>query len=345
MNHPPVKFGNVGILLVNLGTPDELSTRSVRRYLKEFLSDGRVVEIPPLVWWFILNGIILNVRPRRSAAAYAKVWMKDIDESPLRYFTQKQAELLSLKFPQAKVAFAMRYGKPSIANEMDQLTRAGCDRILIVPLYPQYSAATNASVVDAVFAHLKTLRWLPTLRFTHPWYDHPAYINCLASQVSTYLSAAETLPDKILLSFHGLPKFTLEKGDPYYCQCQKTGRLIAEKIGWSTDKVLVTFQSRFGPAKWLEPYTSDTLAALPEQGVKNLLLLTPGFAVDCLETLEEIAIEGKEEFIAAGGQNCTVLPCLNDSEAGIAMMADIIKDDLYGWVSEDQQVGGGVKSP
>ena len=301
-DHPPIESGRIGVLLVNLGTPDDLSVRSVRRYLKEFLSDPRVVEIPKLAWWLILNGIILNVRPKKSAAAYAKIWRSDGNESPLRYFTRKQAETLAIRFPSLSIDYAMRYGQPSISAKMTQLQESGCDRILVVPLYPQYSATTNASVHDAVFKHLNSLRWQPTLRIAHPWYAQPAYINALANQVTDYLQQTSKAPDKILLSFHGLPKQSLEKGDPYYCHCLKTGRLLAQKLGKADGEVVVTFQSRFGPAKWLEPYTVDTLATLPAQGVKNLLVLTPGFATDCLETLEEIAIEGVKEFRQAGGE-------------------------------------------
>jgi len=333
-DHPPIESGRIGVLLVNLGTPDDLSVRSVRRYLKEFLADPRVVEIPKLIWWLVLNGIILNVRPKKSAAAYAKIWRKAENESPLRYFTRKQAEKLALTFPALTIDYAMRYGQPNIPTQLAKMQAQGCDRILVVPLYPQYSATTNASVNDAVFDHLKSLRWQPTLRIAHPWYAQPAYIDALAKQVTDYLQTAAQAPDKILLSFHGLPKQSLQKGDPYYCHCQKTGRLLAEQLEKTEGEVIVTFQSRFGPAKWLEPYTSDTLAKLPEQGVKNLLVLTPGFATDCLETLEEIAIEGVEDFLKAGGQHCEVLPCLNDSDNGMALLNDIVTRELGGWYSE-----------
>lgn len=331
-NHPFVASGRVGVLLINLGTPDDLSVKSVRRYLKEFLSDRRVVEIPKLVWWFILNGIVLNTRPKKSAAAYAKVWMKDINESPLRYYTQKQAEKLQETLPNFVVDYAMRYGNPSIASKMEGLREQGCDRILIVPMYPQYSATTNASVMDAVFDHLKTLRWQPSIRVAHPWYGHSAYIDALTQQIKQALNQSEQKPDKILLSFHGLPKFSLEKGDPYYCHCQKTGRLLAESLEMPSDDVLITFQSRFGPAKWLEPYTADTLEKLPSQGVKRLLLVTPGFATDCLETLEEIGMEGIETFKEAGGEHAELLPCLNDSDEGMTMLTHIVTEELQGWV-------------
>lgn len=329
--HPPVKSGRVGVLLVNLGTPDDLSVRSVRRYLKEFLSDSRVVEIPKPIWWLILNGIVLNTRPKKSAAAYAKIWRHDDQESPLRYFTRAQAVELAKRWPDIEVDFAMRYGSPSIAQRMTALQDAGCDRILIVPLYPQYSATTNASVTDAVFDHMRTLRWQPSVRIAHPWYDQPAYIEALASQVRAHEATSDKPAQKLLLSFHGLPKRSLELGDPYYCHCQKTGRLLAEALGKQPDDVLITFQSRFGPAKWLEPYTSEVLEGLPAKGVKDLLVLTPGFATDCLETLEEIAMEGVESFKEAGGETCTVLPCLNDSDPGMTLLDDIVKRELAGW--------------
>ncbi len=331
-DHPTIESGRTGVLLVNLGTPDDLSPKSVRRYLKEFLFDPRVVEIPRVVWWFVLNGIILNTRPKKSAAAYAKIWLKDVNESPLRYYTRAQAEKLAGLFPDLIVDYAMRYGNPSIASRLTALQQQGCDRILIVPLYPQYSATTTASVQDAVFDHLKTLRWQPTLRIAHPWYDQPAYIDALAAQVAEFQKHSPLKHEKILLSFHGLPKQSLSKGDPYYCQCQKTGRLLAEKLGKSSEDVLITFQSRFGPAKWLEPYTVDVLGQLPAQGVKNLLILTPGFATDCLETLEEIAMEGVEVFKEAGGEQCDVLPCLNDSTPGITLLQDIVTREASGWL-------------
>jgi ferrochelatase len=333
LDHPAINHGKVGVLLVNLGTPDDLSTGSVRRYLKEFLSDPRVVEIPKPIWWLILNGIVLNVRPKKSAAAYAKIWRKEENESPLRYFTRAATEKLTPLFPDCVVDYAMRYGQPSIDDKMSNLKAQGCDRILIIPLYPQYSATTNASVNDAVFDYLRSERWQPTIRIAHPWYGSSSYISALASQVTEYLNATQQKPDRVLLSFHGLPKQSLTKGDPYYCHCQVTGRLLAEALGMTQEQVLITFQSRFGPAKWLEPYTSQTLMELPKQGVKNLLILTPGFASDCLETLEEIGLEGVETFKEAGGEICTVLPCLNDSVEGIALLEDITRTELGGWLS------------
>lgn len=330
-DHPPISSGRIGVLLINLGTPEDLSPKSVRRYLKEFLWDRRVVEIPRIVWWFVLNLIVLNTRPKKSAAAYAKIWRHEENESPLRHFTRELTKKLAEQFPDLVVDFAMRYGEPSIAEKMRELQGKGCDRLLIVPLYPQYSATTNASVLDAVYDHLKSLRWQPTLRVAHPWYGHEKYIESLRAQVQAYQAQASEPTQKLLLSFHGLPKFSLDKGDPYYCQCQKTGRLLAESLNMPAEDVIVSFQSRFGPAKWLEPYTSDTLEALGKKQTKNLLVMTPGFATDCLETLEEIAMEGVETFEEAGGQGCTVLPCLNDSEGGVDLMKTIVTEELAGW--------------
>lgn len=330
--HPPIKSGRIGLLLVNLGTPDDLSVSSVRRYLKEFLSDRRVVNIPRIVWWPILNGIILNTRPKKSAKAYAKIWREEENESPLRYFTREHAKEMAKVWPDLEVDYAMRYGQPNIPTQMEAMREKGCDRILVVPLYPQYSATTNASVNDAVFDYLKSLRWQPTVRIAHPWYRHTAYIDALAEQAQEYLDQAATKPDKILLSFHGLPKESLEQGDPYYCHCQVTGRLLAAKLGWASDDVLITFQSRFGPAKWLQPYTSDVLAELPKSGVTNLLVLTPGFVADCIETLEEIAMEGVEIFEHAGGKHCHVLPCLNHSDTNTRLMTTVLSEELAGWI-------------
>lgn len=331
-DHPKVQSGNVGVLLVNLGTPDNLTVKSVRRYLREFLSDPRVVNLPRYLWLPLLNLVILNVRPKKSLAAYAKIWRKQDDQSPLRYYTEKLASALQESQPNIVVDFAMRYGAPSIGDKLDKLQAAGCDRILVIPAYPQYSATTNATVNDAVFKHLKSLVWQPTVRIAAPWYRNPVYIEKLKQQIVEYVETAGTEPDKILLSFHGLPQQSLEDGDPYYCHCQVTGRLLAEALGKTEGDVLVTFQSRFGPAKWLQPYTSDTLKSLPAKGVKNLLVLTPGFVTDCLETLEEIAMEGKEDFLEAGGDTCEVLPCLNDGHKGIEVLNRVIEEEIAGWL-------------
>lgn len=333
-DHPSVAHGRVGILLVNLGTPEDLSVSSVRRYLKEFLSDSRVVEIPKPIWWLILNGVILQTRPKKSAANYAKVWLKDPDESPLRRYTRLQAEKLAEQMPEAVVDYAMRYGNPSIPNKMAALKAQGCDRIVVVPLYPQYSSTTTASVNDAVFDWLKTQRWQPSVRIAHPWYDHPNYIDALAAQVEQDWQQRKVEGDRhLLLSFHGLPKLSLDRGDPYYCQCMVTGRLLAERLKLPREQVHITFQSRFGPAKWLEPYTVDVLAKLPKDGIKQLTVMTPGFVADCLETLEEIGMEGVEIFTEAGGEHCQVLPCLNDSDGSIQLLKDIATREADGWLN------------
>jgi ferrochelatase len=281
-----------------------------------------------------LNGIILNTRPKKSARAYAKVWMQDVDDSPLRYYTRQQADKLTVAMPNVEVVWAMRYGQPNIADGLTELQAKGCDRIVVLPMYPQYSATTNATVSDAVFDHLKTLRWQPTVRIAHPWYRSDHYIGAITRQLKARLAQRSKAPEKIILSFHGLPERFIESGDPYQCHCLVTGRLIAEAIGWPAEDVLVTFQSRFGKAKWIEPYTNATLTALPSKGVKDILVLTPGFVVDCLETLEEIGMEGKEVFEQAGGEQSDVLPCLIDSDDAMHMIQKLVEAELQGWLEE-----------
>ncbi|TCS43987.1 ferrochelatase [Reinekea marinisedimentorum] len=332
VNHPEVSTGKVGVLLVNLGTPDQLTVPSVRRYLRQFLSDSRVVTLPRLLWLPLLNLVILNVRPKKSLAAYSKIWRKEDNQSPLRYYTEQLTKGIAAAKSGAVVEFAMRYGEPAIDKKMAEMQKAGCDRILVVPLYPQYSATTNATVVDEVFRYLKKQVWQPSVRIAAPWYKHPAYIEALKAQVVQHIEEKQSQPDKILLSFHGLPEKSLEDGDPYYCQCMVTGRLLAEALGKTGDEVMVTFQSRFGPATWLQPYTAEVLESLPAKGVNNILVLTPGFVADCIETLEEIAIEGKGDFIAAGGKACDVLPCLNDSAEGLDVMNTVVTEELAGWL-------------
>ena len=329
--HPVVKHGRIGVLLVNLGTPDATDTRSVRRYLREFLSDRRVIELHPLLWAPVLYGPILMFRPRKSAEAYRKIWLKDVDESPLRYYTRRQAERLQERLPDVEVDWAMRYGTPAIRHRIDALIERGCDRLLVLPLYPQYSATTSASVADATFDALKKLRWQPTLRLAHPWHDHPAHIRALTHSIQRQLAALEHEPEVLVLSFHGLPKKYFDLGDPYYCHCRKTARLLRDALGWPEDRVKVTFQSRLGPTEWLQPYTSEVLAQLPKDGVKNVAVATPGFVTDCVETLEEIAIEGREIFEEAGGERFDVLPCLNDSDDSIEMLEALVAQELGGW--------------
>ncbi len=326
-DHPATPAPRIGVLLVNLGTPDAPTPKAVKRYLAEFLSDPRVIEIPQIVWQPILRGIILNVRPRKSAHAYQQVWTDQ--GSPLAAITRAQAEGLAGRFGAGvMVEWAMRYGNPSIASRLEALRAAGCQRILVAPLYPQYCAATTASVMDAVGAALRGMRWQPAIRTLPPYFDDPVYIDALARSIEAGLVALDHDPDAILATFHGMPARTLSLGDPYHCQCAKTARLLGERLG---RPVRVSFQSRFGPAKWLEPATDATLEALPGEGIKKLLLVAPGFSADCLETLEEIALRGKESFEAAGGERFTYLPCLNDSMIGLEMLEELLARELAGW--------------
>jgi len=328
-DHPPIPSPKIGVLLTNLGTPDAAETKAVRRYLAEFLSDRRVVEIPRAAWLPILHGIILRTRPKKSAHAYGLVWTEE--GSPLAAITRRQALALKDAFgPGVVVDYAMRYGNPAIGERLAALKAAGCERILVAPLYPQYCAATTATANDAAFAALAAMRWQPALRTLPPYHDDPAYIEALAASVRASVAALDFVPDAIMTSFHGMPQRTLELGDPYHCHCRKTARLLSEALGQA---VIVAFQSRFGKAKWLEPATDVTLAALPAKGVKRIAVVTPGFSADCIETLEEIAIRGRDTFVAAGGTDFACLPCLNDSPGGIAMLRTIVARELEGWVS------------
>jgi ferrochelatase len=318
----------VGVLLINLGTPNSPEPGSVRLYLKEFLSDPRVVEIPQLVWQPILRGVILRTRPKKSAHAYKQVWTDE--GSPLAVITAGQARALAGTFGEGVIVdHAMRYGRPAISEKIDALKAAGCERILIAPLYPQYCAATTATANDEAFAHLRRLRWQPAVRTLPPYYGDPAYIAALAARLEAGLAALDFEPAAILASFHGMPQRTLELGDPYHCHCQKTARLLSEAAG---RELRVTFQSRFGRAKWLEPATDTTLAALPAEGVTKIALIAPGFSSDCLETLEELAIRGRDTFLAAGGTHFAYLPCLNDSPEAIAMLRSLVGRELEGWL-------------
>jgi protoporphyrin/coproporphyrin ferrochelatase len=326
--HPRVATGRIGVLLINLGTPDAPEPTAVRRYLAEFLSDRRVVEIPALIWQPILRGIILNSRPRKSAHAYSQIWRED--GSPLAVITRAQAETLQRRFgDRVVVDHAMRYGRPAIGERIAALKGAGCDRILLAPLYPQYCAATTAAANDAAFAALAAMRWQPAIRTLPPYHDDPAYIRALADSVRSSLARLSFEPQAILASFHGMPLRTLELGDPYHCHCQKSARLLAEALD---RELIVTFQSRFGRAKWLEPATEATLRSLPAKRVVKVAVVAPGFAADCLETLEEIAIRGQREFMQAGGRNFAYLPCLNDSEQYIDMAQILISRELEGWL-------------
>lgn len=328
LEHPVLPPRRIGVLLVNLGTPDAPTAAAVKRYLREFLSDRRVVEIPALLWQPILRGIILNTRPRKSAHAYAQVWTED--GSPLAAITARQARALAERLGDTVfVDHAMRYGKPAIGERIEALKAKGCDRILIAPLYPQYCAATTATVVDAAFAALKKMRWQPAIRILPPYHDDPAYIAALASSIRDNLAGLDFEPERIVVSFHGMPARTLALGDPYHCHCQKTARLLSEALGRD---LTIAFQSRFGRAKWLEPSTVDVIDQLAAEGITRVAVVAPGFAADCLETLEELAIRGREQFLAAGGERFSYLPCLNDSEPGMAMIDDIIRRELSGWV-------------
>jgi ferrochelatase len=328
-DHPPIPQPKVGVLLINLGTPNTPEPGSVKLYLKEFLSDPRVVEIPQLVWQPILRGIILNTRPKKSSHAYKQVWTEE--GSPLAAITARQAKALSGAFGKAvTVDHAMRYGKPAISERIDALKAQGCERILIAPLYPQYCAATTATANDAVFRHLQSLRWQPAVRTLPPYHDDPAYIEALKRVTEASLAALDFEPQAVIASFHGMPQRTLELGDPYHCHCRKTARLLSEAMG---RELLVAFQSRFGRAKWLEPATDTTLAALPGQGVTRVAILAPGFSADCLETLEELAIRGRETFMEWGGTHFAYLPCLNDSGPGLDMLRSLVQRELEGWLA------------
>jgi ferrochelatase len=316
------------VLLVNLGTPDAPTTSAVKRYLKQFLSDRRVVEIPPIIWQPILRGIILNTRPQKSAKAYAKVWTDK--GSPLAFFTAGQADVLQARMGEsADVRYAMRYGNPSVADQLSVMKTAGCNRILIAPMYPQYSGATTGTVLDEAYATLTAMRWHPAIRTLPAYHDDAAYIGSLKTSIEASLAGLDFEPDAIVISFHGMPERTLQLGDPYHCHCQKTARLLSEAMG---RELVVSFQSRFGRAKWLEPATDDTLMRLAREGTKKVAIFAPGFSVDCLETLEELAMQGHEQFEEAGGTHYAYMPCLNDSDVGMDMVERIIRRELAGWI-------------
>jgi ferrochelatase len=333
--HPAIPPRRIGVLLVNLGTPDATDYWSMRRYLKEFLSDRRVIEENRLKWWLVLNLIILSVRPARKGRDYDKIWNKERNESMLRTITRAQSDKLggALKGDsRLLVDWAMRYGNPSIAARLAALQQAGCDRILVVPLYPQYAAATSATVCDKAFEALERMRWQPALRVAPAYFDQPVYIDAIATSLERGLAKLPFKPDKIIASFHGMPEEYLRKGDPYYCQCAATARLLRGRLKYDESQLMLTFQSRFGPAEWLKPYTDATVKALAEKGVKNLAVITPGFSADCLETLEEIAMENAQIFKAAGGMNFAAIPCLNDSDLGMAVIRDVVLRELQGWI-------------
>lgn len=332
---PPHRHGEparTGVLLVNLGTPSAPTPAALRRYLAEFLSDPRVVEIPKLAWWLILHGVILRVRPARSAAKYATVWTPE--GSPLAVWTARQADALraelSSRGHHLVLRHAMRYGDPAVSDELDALRAAGATRVLVVPLYPQYSGATTGSVADAVHRWALQARWVPELRSIGAWHDDPGYIDALAASLRAHWQS-NTPAERLILSFHGMPERTLHLGDPYHCQCLKTARLLRERLGLPAERVLVTFQSRFGKAKWLEPYTEPTLRSLAAQGVRSVDVMCPGFVADCLETLEEIAQEARDAFVESGGADFRYVPCLNADAPWVSALATLTERHLAGW--------------
>lgn len=330
-----------GILLVNLGTPDAATPVAVRRYLKEFLSDTRIVEIPRLIWWFILNIIILNVRPKKTAAKYSSIWMAE--GAPLRVYTERQARLvgeqLASLIPSPLVVLpAMRYGNPSMASQLAELKRQQCNNVLVLPLYPQYAASTTGSTFDQLARILTKWRNVPGVRFVRNFHDHPAYIDAMAKNLEAHwqqIGYPNFITDKLLMTFHGVPKFHLDRGDPYHCQCHKTARLIGQRLGLQPHDYVVTFQSRFGKAEWLQPYTDKTLETLGAAGTRRIDVICPGFAADCLETLEEIADEGRDTFLHAGGKEFNYLPVANDTQPYVTALARIVIDNLAGWVGAD----------
>ncbi|MHA7900834.1 MAG: ferrochelatase [Henriciella sp.] len=331
--HPVVLQGKVGVLLVNLGTPDGTDYWSMRRYLSEFLSDPRVIEVPMPIWQLILQGPILTFRPSKSGRAYKKIWTEE--GSPLLLYTKRQAEKLNARIgsDDLMVDFAMNYGNPSIASKITHLKDAGCDRICVVPLYPQYSATTTASVCDRTFKALESMRWQPAIRTAASFHDQPTYIEALSAKIAEHLASLDFTPERVIMSYHGIPKAYFDKGDPYHCHCHKTTRLVAQQMGWEDGFAMTTFQSRFGPTEWLKPYTDETLETLPEQGIKKVVVVSPAFISDCLETLEELAMEGRDEFLEAGGEAFSVVPCLNDSEAAIDVIEDVVRRETAGWIA------------
>ena len=327
-DHPNVKFGKTGVLLINLGTPDSTSWWDIRKYLKEFLSDRRVIELNPVVWQIILNLFILTFRPSKTAHAYKKIWRKESNESPLLFFTRNQATKLQDNIGNEKliVDFAMRYGNPSIKSRLNHLKNEGCENIIILPLYPQYAAATTATVCDEVYRCLMKMRWQPSLQIIPHYESEPKYIDALVNSIEKKIQEIRWTPELIISSYHGIPKSYFDKGDPYHCYCQKTTRLMKERF--NKIEIKTTFQSRFGPQEWLTPYTDKTLESLPEKGIKNLLVICPGFASDCVETLEEINIQGRDSFLKNGGKNFDLIPCLNDNSDHITLFEKLVNKYL-----------------
>ena len=327
-DHPNIKYGKTGLLLINLGTPDSTGWWDIRRYLKEFLSDRRVIEVNPILWKIILNLFILNLRPSKTAKAYKEIWMKKENMSPLRYFTIMQTNKLSKKMESKDlfIDFAMRYGSPSIKTKLEKLQKDGCEKIIILPLYPQYAAATTATVCDEVYRNLIRMRWQPSLQIIPHYESEPLYIDALANSLNKKISELSWKPDLVIASYHGIPQKYFEKGDPYHCYCHKTSRLLSERF--TKIPIKTTFQSRFGPQAWLQPYTDKTLEGMPREGKKNILVICPGFSSDCVETLEEISIQGRESFLSKGGKNFDLVPCLNDNEDHINLLKHLVEKHL-----------------
>ena len=336
-DHPPVRFGKVGVLLANLGTPDDYSYWPMRRYLNEFLSDQRVIDYPKWKWQPLLQLIILSKRPFTSGAAYKSIWNHERGESPLMTITRDQTEKLAAEMQarhgdRVMVDFCMRYGNPSTKSKVAKMVAAGCDRILFAPLYPQYAGATTATANDQFFRALMEETWQPATRTLPAYYDHPAYIEALAGSVTRAYAGLQTPPDLLVASYHGMPERYLMQGDPYHCQCQKVTRLLRESLGWDRDRIVTTFQSKFGPEEWLKPYTVEEVARLAKAGKKRIAVIAPAFSADCIETLEEINEEIRDAFIEAGGEDFTYIPCLNDDDAHIAALAQVIDENLGGWI-------------
>ena len=328
IDHPTVNYGKTGVLLINLGTPDSTNWWDIRAYLKEFLSDRRVIEVNPVVWQIILNFFILTFRPSKTAKAYKEIWMKDVNKSPLRFYTERQAEKLSNKMKNENfiVDFAMRYGNPSIKSKIEKMHKDGCEKLIIFPLYPQYASPTTATVCDEVFRSLMKMRWQPAIKIIPHYESEPLYIDAIVNSINKKMQEIDWRPDLVVASYHGIPKKYFDKGDPYHCYCQKTTRLISEKF--KQVEIITTFQSRFGPQEWLQPYTDKTLERLPKEGKKNILVISPGFASDCVETLEEISIQGKESFEKAGGNKFEFIPCLNDNNDHIDLLEYLVKKNF-----------------
>ena len=327
-DHPQIKYGKTGVLLINLGTPDSTNWWDIRKYLKEFLSDNRVIEVNPFLWQIILNLFILTFRPSKTAKAYKEIWMKDLNKSPLRFYTEMQAKKISQRIANNNllVDFAMRYGNPSIKSKIEQMHNKGCEKLIIFPLYPQYASPTTATVCDEVYRVLMKMRWQPAIQIIPHYESEPLYIDALVKSINKKIKEINWEPDLIVASYHGIPKKYFEKGDPYHCYCQKTTRLISEKF--KQVKIITTFQSRFGPQEWLQPYTDKTLETLPAEGIKKILVISPGFASDCVETLEEISIRGKESFEKSGGEKFEFIPCLNDNEDHINLLEHLINKNI-----------------